>query len=466
MKAPRIGQGLRQPPPVGLPGVASLTGAAEAPDASQKLRLVLDYLPCEACLAQPVKDQDLLCSVCHRLHRQVSVRVATRTTVIVERPDLPAPAAPVVIPPAAPETPMVEVAPPPPEAPPAPPPLPELEVVTEPFEEPAPPAPEPEPVPAVEMQDEPEPEEPARKRFGLFRRKPAEPEPAPEEPTFDDVAGFEPTEEGFGVARGEPEFAPEDVVEVAHEEPPAPEPEPQPEPEVLAESEPEVESDFIFRPPEEEPEPAYTEPAYEEPEPVEEIALEPEPGETYEPSPWAPREEEVLPEEPEPQPEWAPPPEPEEEVVEMEVLPDEEEVLEAEIVEEEVIPAEVLEEEITPAAEPSSDLYRLRGFAPDHEEALRAVGVDSLASLAGHDPNELAGRSGLPAETLALWVQVADLVHEVGVPIDSASALVAAGIAGPRGLRDATEEEILDRVEAFGGLRLSGRDVKRWKRRA
>lgn len=148
----------------------------------------------------------------------------------------------------------------------------------------------------------------------------------------------------------------------------------------------------------------------------------------------------------------------------MEVLPEEEEILEAQIVEEEeVVPAEVLGEE-EPA--PASDLHRLRGFSRAHEEALGAIGIDSLASLAGHDPHELASRSGLTAEALTPWVQVADLVQDVGVPIDSANALVAAGIAGPRGLREMTEEDVLDRVEAFGGVRLSGRDVKRWKRRA
>jgi predicted flap endonuclease-1-like 5' DNA nuclease len=457
----------------------------DAPDASTKLRLVLDYLPCEACLAQPVRDQDLLCSVCRRLHRQVAVRVATRSTVILERPDLPPPAEPVVIPPA-PE-PQPEPAPPPPEPiplvealpepvpepAPAPPPLPELEVVTEPLEPEPLPAPEPVPMIAQLQEEPPEEPEPARKR-GLFRRR--EPEPPPPEPVFDDVAGFEPAEDSFGVARGEAAIEPDDVAEVAREEfvPPPP---PPPEPVVLPEAEPEMESDFVFRPTEETPAPPPEE-LVEDEIPVEEIPVVPE---SEEPSPWAPQEE-IFPEEaPEPTPE--PEPEPvvatplEEEVVEMEVLPDEppqEEILEAQLVEEdEPIAAEIVEEETipappppAPAEAPASDLHRLRGFSHAHEDALHAVGIDTLASLAGHDAHEIAARAGLAPDVVAPWVQVADLVHELGVPIDSASALVAAGVAGPRGLREMTEEDILDRVEAFGGVRLSGRDVKRWKRRA
>jgi hypothetical protein len=67
---------------------------------------------------------------------------------------------------------------------------------------------------------------------------------------------------------------------------------------------------------------------------------------------------------------------------------------------------------------------------------------------------------------LVPWVQVADLVHEVGVPIDAANALVAAGIAGPRGLAAVDAEDAADRVSAFGGLQVSAREINRWKRRA
>jgi predicted flap endonuclease-1-like 5' DNA nuclease len=188
---------------------------------------------------------------------------------------------------------------------------------------------------------------------------------------------------------------------------------------------------------------------------VEEVPVEPlveeEPA-----SPWAPPEE-IFADEPPPEPQPQPV---EEEVVEMEVLPDEE-ILEATIVEDEPIEAEVLGEETG-----ETDLRRLRGVGPAEEQALRDAGVDGLASLAGHDPHDLASRTGLAADALASWLHVANLVQEVGVPIDSAVALVAAGVEGPRGLRDLDEQEILDRVEARGGLRLSGRDVKRWKRRA
>lgn len=446
-----------------------MTGVADAPDASQKLRLVLDYLPCEACLAQPVKDQELLCSICHRLHRQVAVRVTTNTAVILERPNLPPAAAEVVIPPAAP-------APVEPEAP-------AVEIITEPYEEPA-----PTPM-AADAQDEPLEAPAPKRRFGFFRREEKAPEP---EPVFESEVGFEPTDDLFEVARGEPVIADEGY-EVAREEPAMPPALAQPEPEVLSEAEPESESDFVFRAPEEAQPAPPVEEVFEEPAPVEEIILEPE---EPAPSPWAPPEEIFAdepqpPHEPEPEPEPAPAreAEPVEEVVEMEVLPEEpapapveEEVLEATLVEDEVVPAEIVEEESIPASVPpppleppapspgspsaDSDLYRLRDFSVPHHDALAKLGIDSLASLAGHDPHDLAARSGVDATLLVGWVHVADLVHEVGVPIDSAIALVAAGVAGPRGLRDLPEQEILDRVESTGGVRLSGRDVKRWKRRA
>lgn len=454
--------------------------AGELPEAATKLRTVLDYLPCEACLSQPTKDQEVLCSICRRLDRQVAIRVATRTTVILERPS--APAAPVVIPaaPSAPEAPVEAPAPPAEpaaEAPKAPLPVrvlfpdeersraPGIEVVVEPIEPPA--------------------EAPRR---GLFARRKA-PEPAPAEappaavaaaapepepePEWEDIVSYRPPDDLFEVA-GRPERAAE-AAPPAYE-PPRATPEPAPEPAREAPPRPAEEvpqDDFVFRPPRQEEAPPAPEEAPEDLLPTEEIPVE------EETSRWAPVEE-FLPEEPAPAPveeaprappvEEIPPPAPveeepilETEIVEMEVLPEEEPIQETEIVEMEVLPDE------EPAAAPApagSDLWRLRGFDVEAEAALARVGVVAITHLSGHDANELAERASLPPERLVAWIQVADLVQEVGVPVDSAIALVAAGVPGPRGLRDMDAEDIADRVAAFGGASISTREIKRWKRRA
>ena len=171
-----------------------------------------------------------------------------------------------------------------------------------------------------------------------------------------------------------------------------------------------------------------------------------------------------------PPPVEEPPPEPE---PEPEPARAEETILEATLVEDDVIQAEVVEDvvemEVLPdddaPPEGDSDLWRLRGFDHAAASALRGAGVTAVAHLAGHDAGELSARTGLPQERLVPWVQVADLTHEGGVPLDAAIALVTAGIAGPRGLRDADPESVVERVHAFGGRDLSLSDVKRWKRR-
>ena len=94
------------------------------------------------------------------------------------------------------------------------------------------------------------------------------------------------------------------------------------------------------------------------------------------------------------------------------------------------------------------------------EALLRAAGIEAVAHLSGHDANELAERTGVDAARLDAWIDVADLQEEVGVPLDAAGALVAAGIRGPRGLRETEAED----AAARAGLPLQ--DVKRWKRRA
>lgn len=355
---------------------------ADLPDASVKLRTVLDYLPCEACLAQPVRDQDVLCSICRRLDRQVGVRVSVRRTVLVERPSEPEP---VVIPPPAPAAPAAQpldvVLAGPGEA------LPEprpgvAQVVLEPL---APPAP---------------PEEP--------------------EPSFDDLVAWEPPGDAF-------EYLPPAPAAAAFR---APEPEPVPR------------EEFVFAPPPPEPEP---EPAR-EPEAVED---------------WMPTEEAAVQQE---EALWAPPPQeepPEPVAAEAEPV---EEILQTEVVEDEPVEMEVLPDD-EPAPRGDSDLWRLRGFDAAAESALAGAGVTAVSHLAGHDPGELAQRTGLDAARLARWVQVADLNQDAGVPLDSAIALVTAGVAGPRGLREMDAETVVERTRAFGGADVSPAEVKRWKRR-
>ena len=119
----------------------------------------------------------------------------------------------------------------------------------------------------------------------------------------------------------------------------------------------------------------------------------------------------------------------------------------------------------------ASDLYRLAGFTRRHHDALAAQRIESISHLSGHDPIELADRTDLDAFQLTSWVHVADLVQEVGIPLDGALALVAAGVDGPRGLRDMDARAIVDRVTnvniTIGDPSVvTLQNVKRWKRRA
>jgi hypothetical protein len=397
------------------------------PEAATKLRMVLDYLPCEACLAQPVADQDLLCTLCARVDRQVAVRVGARTTVLIERPS--APEAPVLIPAAAPEPPAAQ-------APAAP-----REIV-------------------VRMVDEPSQGKPGTIEVVVEPLIPLAPPaqesvPLAEEPELDfdvsDIVDFVPARDQFFDYRRSPAHAPQ----------PEPELEPQyePEPPFQPEPEPPAQDDFVFRPPPQE------EPA---PEPVEETLLPTEEVIVESPAAvdeWAPREEA--------EPQVLEIEEAEDEVLDMEIVEDEEDaIVEMELVEPEPIEMALVEDETpAPRLEPDApsgtgELYRLRGFDVGAEGALARLGITEIAQLSGDDAGELAARARLPEARLAPWIQVADLVHEVGVPVDAAVALVAAGVAGPRGLREGDANEIADRAAAFGGFPVRASDVKRWQRRA
>lgn len=413
------------------------------PDAGTKLRMVLDYLPCEACLAQPVADQDLLCTVCARVEREVAVRVGTRTTVILERPT--PEEAPIVIAPA----------PPMPEPPPAP-----REMVVRWADEASAGRPG-----AIEIVVEPL--SPAPVALPLVAE--AAPAAEAEEPEFsvDDIAEYlPPASEFFDFTRPEPD---------AYARPPSrreerrEEPAPAFAPPAVEEEPPAPQDDFVFRPPREE-EAAPPPPAEEEIIPAEEVAVE----STEDQERWAPPAD-LLPDEPLQEDASG---EPEEEVLEMEVVADDDEdIVEMEVMEDEPGPQPAFAPPPPPSPPPaappaqraeagSGDLYRLRGFDAASEAAFAGAGITQIAHLSGHDAGDLAARSGVAFDRVLPWVQVADLVQEVGVPIDAAVALVAAGVGGPRGLREADPEEIADRVAAFGGYTVNARDVARWKRRA
>ncbi|HUR70014.1 MAG TPA: hypothetical protein VM370_12275, partial [Candidatus Thermoplasmatota archaeon] len=263
-------------------------------------------------------------------------------------------------------------------------------------------------------------------------------------------------------------------------------PEPHREPELAPidfPPEPVVEDDFVFRPPPQEPERAFA--PRNEPEvrddiiPEEEVRVE---SPVAREEPWAPPSD-FLQEERE---EDLPPPvavEEEEPIYETELLPEEEvrdlapaqetwspPVEEEPILEMEIIadddPIEALSQENVPIPTGTGDLYRLRGFDMNAEIGLAKAKITEIAHLSGHDAGELGQRSGVSSGKLVAWIQVADLVHEVGVPVEAAVALVAAGVAGPRGLRDADPDAVADRATAFGGHAVNARDVRRWKRRA
>ncbi|MHB8586668.1 MAG: helix-hairpin-helix domain-containing protein [Thermoplasmatota archaeon] len=69
---------------------------------ADKLRLVLDYVPCDVCLSMPAsswQEQEMYCGICRRMERTVAHKLTVRQTVEVASPMMPEE---VVIPPAIP----------------------------------------------------------------------------------------------------------------------------------------------------------------------------------------------------------------------------------------------------------------------------------------------------------------------------------------------------------------------------
>lgn len=493
-----------------------MTAVASSPPPA-KLRTVLDYVPCDACLAEHSPEQELLCSVCRRLDRTVTVKRTERRTFIVVRPAPPPP--PALIPPAAPppREPEPERAPEPEPEPAAPEQLPaQAEAPAEPAEAPAPPMEPSRPsfprhvlvltpesiaqgeraaLGAIEVViEEAEPPRAAPAPAPAVALAPApeaeaapEPEPTPQledlEPEFAAVAaevaseGEDDFDSGFDLTNaGPPQDAfewvkrPEgaDAAEAARDD---------------AEPEDFSEEAFVFTPSrrdEAEAEPAEAELAAEdEPEfePVEEGR-----------SPWArPAEDDWLLEAP---PEAGPEreePWPDEAASEaapeapLEALPESEEIIETlevvedEPVEEEVYETTVVEEPVEPApAAPANGLDGFSDVRPADAQRLAEAGVTRPADLSGRDPWQLADQTGLSAKRLEKWIWTAELMSVAGVPLAHADLLVRSGVRGLDGLRAADAEQaardvnaLLSADERHASLPpVSADDVAQWKRRA
>ena len=455
------------------------------PEAATKLRLVLDYLPCEACLAVPTQEQELLCTLCARLDRQVTVRAATKTRVILERPE---PEAPVIVEPA-PGPVAMEASPPAADEPAEP------EVAPEPIEAPL--------LPVRFVADGQKPGVGPAIEVVLERVVTAVPEVDWEDDLYsweepDDpygVAGYTAPAPAFGLRPAPADEAAEEPLEAveAPEDSRPPEFEPEAEPARPAEpaaleappvdDEPLADEDFV--------------------QPDEEVVVEPDASER---SPWAPPEDDGAHEPANPLADdfladegadeeilESVPVEDDEDIVESIPVEDEEDIVESIPVDDDIVesvPVENDEEivesipvdddddviETTPlAAETASDgerrvpatsdLHRLHGFDEAVDRAFAAANLLDLEALNGRNPNDISAQTHIAPEMAAMWIATADLVLEVGVPLEAAQSLAHAGILGPASLADADIDETVARVSAAGG-RVTPSELKRWQRRA
>lgn len=504
-----------------------MTVAAPPSGTPPKLRIVLDYVPCEACLQEPSHEQELLCSVCRRLDRSVSVKRVEHRTFLVEQPLPPPPVEPEVIPAAQPDSAPTMVAgssdvaeavassvlggahaahaPEPVSAPAQAPAIRVLDAVTA---EEAPPVSRATIDVLVEPMDVPESPPPgegvaevavlaagaALAGAQVASAAPDEDEAdvafaaPPAEAEDEDSGGFDFTDEG----------PPEDAFDFGREEK-APAPPPR-----RAETEREpAEADaqsFTFTPP------PRDEPAKPEEETPAAAPAAPAEGE----SPWRRpveddwmREPKPAAEEPWPE-ERAPPPAPadEEPIETLEVVEEEparetggpvpetesrwnvegltegqpvegdEEIVETTIVEES---EERWPEERAPASweapRPANGDFLvadLDGVKAFDAERLANVGVTAGNDLTGRDPWQLADATGLSAKRLEKWIWVAELAKVAGVPLAAAQALVASGVKGVDGLRvldpDRGARDANERLPG-GAPPVSADDVRAWKAR-
>ena len=428
-----------------------------------KFRTVLDYLPCEACLEIPVEDQELHCSICRRVSRVVAVRTSREVAVVVE-----APAVPIVLP-----VPDVEV-----------PPAPAAALVEEPT-----------PVALAAAEGD---EEGADVGFASSMQ-------AAEEIDEDIDIGFERTPPAAEPAYAEAEPAIEQEAPIDGKDftfdPDTLEPEP--EDELLREAEAwaeaaaeeEVELQPVtreelegLRPLEPEPWPEEPPPAAEPtPEALEVLeVVEEQDAQPLEPDPLE-AETSVVP--------VPPPPEPVETLEVLEVVEDEAPVEpgapEGEVWEDEPWPEEVapptpvdasggaeapppLEDADEAWAEPASPpaeapvedpVSRLSDVGDVYGEKLLAQGVQRVRDLAGRDAKALAKATGIDRKLVDRWVRAADL-HQAGVSIAYAEAVVRAGYDSPRALRKARPDKVardVNRVLSEGAAPLDADTVRAWQ---
>jgi hypothetical protein len=391
--------------------------------ATEKLRLVLDYVPCDVCLAIPTatwEDQELLCGVCARLDRTVAHKVSIREVLVV-----PEPAAPeeVTIAPVAAEAAASSI------------PEPEPEARFEPSALPVAPSLPPLPSTFTHFEDESADASPAA-RYDITvvawsEEPPAlaaappmdEPVPAPAA-TEVSIAEREP-ENGGGEADdlfGVVEEADEDLFGVASVAAQDPRADAAPGPNPGA-----AQAEEAFTVPREpatrvsEPTGAPVDDAW-----AESILSEPEPR-SQPPEPIPPPQ--PGPEDPEPWPDPGPGPEPRPEPEEPYPEPDdergpaeppaeaEEDIVEVDSDAVEAVPAEA---ESTPGSGkapenpsptpvgPGEDISELDNMSRRYERRLGEEGIRSVGDLAGKNAEELAALTGIPKDFLAAWIDAAN----------------------------------------------------------
>lgn len=479
------------------------------PVAADKFRIVLDYLPCGACLEIPVPDQDLHCSLCRRMTRSVGVASHTDVAVLVESPAMPLP---VEVPPAPPEPIHIEPASEADEVPPAPAPLAAADEGV------------PEDDDAVSFAAAPEAEEDLDLAFEAtaeaaeedvdlaFEATRGEPEPEPfaEEvaeatppPPFtfdpgslephdgfapaadDDAATLDREAEAWAEAAAEPEeveLQPVRPEEAWSRVPPAPPPEPEewtpePVPEAPADAWPEevveeapaeyeilevVDEEPVaaapaedawaeappLEPPVEEALPAESSAEYEVLEVVEDepVAAEPAPGAAPAEPAW---EDDAWPDE-------APAPAAPVDAWADDAPPP----APADPWPEEGAPIEAAAEE--PATPPTATavedpVTRIDGLGPMYAERLLAQGVQTLRELGAQDAGKLAKATGVSPKLVKRWVGVASLASH-GVPMAYADALFEAGYENPRDLRRGKPDKVAKALNKVISGRADGTD--------
>ncbi|HVL88331.1 MAG TPA: DUF4332 domain-containing protein [Candidatus Thermoplasmatota archaeon] len=470
--------------------------------AAEKLRVVLDYVPCDACLRIPGDEQDLYCAICARLHRTV-VQKTVRSRVVLVETELPAPepVSPVEL-----TSPMAAMEP---EAAwrPAPEPAAAIETtrVTEPRPEPAEAfidtivedaEPEPAPEKMFPPARKPEPEGDLSDFVTIVRPTRSAPEPAPSwEPVAEEASAVSDlpdveSDDDFGVAGARDD----DLVDIPASDPSAWE---EVDASEDAESGVPLHDEFVLepdpdQPPIEEFEPAEAEPAAVEEVQEFEVEFEPEPEPSA--SAWEPvaaEEEPLVDFEPVPEEEAQPVAEeapatsvepPEEVAISHEPQGSEEPMRvgaytlyrrDAEGGASEYYFSDAEGEEETgarPSALPEGHVVKVKsgtgepylqasaqgdlpvgdveGVGVLYGERLRAAGIERSSDLLSIDPFRLSEETGISEHLLERWKGLAELLA-AGLSRQEAEILARAGVAGAEALANAKAKDVLEKVQSY-----------------